>query len=134
MSPKSRLLELSARSSQRLVRIWTANVAVANEAAYLAFAHGRSLPMFLSQPGCEGVHFLRLDDSRQAVVTLWVDDAAIQACEWSSNYRQAAADLMATGMIEGDTSVTVMGISSPALDVFSALLQQRPSPWCAVAA
>lgn len=127
MSPKSLLCELSACSRQRLVRIWTANVALGNESVYLEFAHGRSLPMFLAQPGCEGVHFLRLDDARQAVVTLWVDDAAVLACEGSSHYRQTAADLLATGVIEGKTSVTVLAMAPPVLDVLSALLEQRPS-------
>ena len=117
--------EAPARSRGRLVRVWTARIA--NEAQYLAFAHAHSLPMFLAQPGCEAVHFLPLGGGRHAVVTLWTDDAALQACEASPAYDYAVAALMATGLVEGDVSLAVTSLAPPMLDVVMALLEQRPA-------
>ena len=114
-----------ARTRGPLVRAWTARIA--DETQYLAFAHARALPMLLAQPGCEAVHFVPLGDRRQAVVTLWTDDAAIRACEASAPYRDTVAALMASNLVEDVPSLTVADLAPPVLDVVMALLEQRPA-------
>ncbi|HZH44233.1 MAG TPA: antibiotic biosynthesis monooxygenase [Lysobacter sp.] len=108
--------------SPRLLRVWTTGVRPGRLADYLAFANSRSLPMFRSMAGCEAVHFIRLGDTRQAVATVWADQAAIHACERSALYQRTVADLIATGVLEGDTAVAVVPLAGALAELWSALL------------
>ena len=90
-----------------IVRIWTTHIADGREAEYLAFAQERSRVMFLSQPGCLGVLFLKADDGEHAACSFWNRIADIEALASSSSYHATASDLTATGVLLGDRKSVV---------------------------
>ena len=99
-----------------IVRLWETGVVPERLAEYLAFAETRSRPMFLAQPGCLGVLFLRTDGDRHAACTYWRDRGAVAALESSERYRATAAALAATGVLVDPQTVRVYEVEGGTLD------------------
>jgi heme-degrading monooxygenase HmoA len=98
-----------------IVRVWETGVAPDRLAEYLAFARTRSRAMFLAQPGCLGVLFLRADGGRHAACTFWRDRDAIAALEASERYRATVAALVATGALFEPQTVRVWEVEGGAI-------------------
>jgi heme-degrading monooxygenase HmoA len=93
-----------------IVRLWTTHVADGREAEYLAFAQDRSRLMFLSQPGCLGVLFLRAIDGKHVACSFWKSSADIESLASSSSYNATASELAATGILLGQATITVYDV------------------------
>jgi heme-degrading monooxygenase HmoA len=100
-----------------ILRQWTTSIRVEAEDVSLAFARERSRAMFLSQPGCLGILFLRLPDGRHAACSLWRDAEAIRALGSSASYRETADALQRTGALVGEPEVTVCDVEGGAVDL-----------------
>ncbi|WP_436501689.1 antibiotic biosynthesis monooxygenase family protein [Actinokineospora sp. HUAS TT18] len=87
-----------------IMRIWRTRVDETRAAEYERFAAEESLPMFSAQPGFRGLLFGR-DGGNCVVTTLWEDDAAADALEASSRYRDTVAGISATGFLLGESTV-----------------------------
>lgn len=98
-----------------IVRIWRTEIDQARAAEYENFAQERSLPMFRGQPGFLGVLFLGTDKDR-AALTIWSDLASVEALAYSSTYQETSAQLNATGLLIGQTSVEVQEVQRGFLD------------------
>jgi heme-degrading monooxygenase HmoA len=111
-----------------LARIWRAQIDESRSGDYEGFVERRSLPMFRSHQGFQGVLFLR-NAGDCLVITLWDSPAAIDALEASSRYQETVAEIMATGFIRRAGTVEVFdlhaGVTSDAL---SLLGQDHPRP------
>ena len=99
-----------------IVRIWTTHVADGRETDYLAFAQQRSRVMFLSQPGCLGVLFLKASDGRHAACSFWHSAEDVEALSASSTYQATASALAATGALVGEATVRVYEVEGGAFD------------------
>lgn len=99
-----------------IVRIWMTNIAAEREAEYLAFAQQHSREMFLSQTGCLGVMFLKENDGKHAACSFWSSRADIEVLASSSSYIATVADLIATGILVGEATVTVYDVEGGAID------------------
>jgi heme-degrading monooxygenase HmoA len=89
-----------------IVRIWRTEIERARMSEYEQFAQERSLPMFHQQQGFLAVLFLGTQKDR-AVLSLWKDLSCVEALAQSSTYQETAAQLNATGLLVGQTSVEV---------------------------
>ncbi len=98
-----------------LVRLWTTQITLSHEADYLRFAEQRSRAMFLEQPGCLGVFFLRLPDGRHTACSFWRDQADIDALRDSPSYQATAGALGQSGILVGDQDVIVYQVEGGAL-------------------
>jgi heme-degrading monooxygenase HmoA len=92
-----------------IVRIWRTHIDEDRAAEYRDFARLRSLPMFRAQRGFAGVLFAARGDAR-AVITLWDDLAAVDALEDSQTYKTTVADIEATGLLRGPSTIEVLHI------------------------
>jgi len=99
-----------------IVRIWMTGVAPGREAEYLRFAQERSRAMFLAQPGCLGVLFLRTSDGRHAACSFWRNAADVASLARSPSYQATAAALGATGVLVGEAHVVAYEVEGGALD------------------
>jgi len=99
-----------------LVRIWTTQIASGREPEYLAFANERSREMFLSQPGCLGVLFLKTNHGEHAACSFWSSNVEIGALTSSSSYNATVSDLRATGVLLGEAKATVYDLEGGAID------------------
>jgi heme-degrading monooxygenase HmoA len=112
-----------------IMRVWTTAVVVGREADYLKFAQERSALMFLSQPGCLGVLFLKGVDEKHAVCSFWKSDADIALLEISSTYRSTVSDLLSTGILAGEATVQLYDVEGGVLQSFdfSTALERKKS-------
>jgi heme-degrading monooxygenase HmoA len=99
-----------------IVRIWTTDVVPGREPEYVRFAQERSRAMFLVQPGCLGVLFLRTSDGRHAACSFWRSAADVASLARSPSYQATAAALGATGVLEGKARVVVYEVEGGGLD------------------
>jgi heme-degrading monooxygenase HmoA len=100
-------LQLKIREEELvLARIWRAQIDESRSGDYERFAEHRSLSMFRSHQGFQGVLFLR-NAGDCLVMTLWDSQAAIDALEASSRYQATVAEIMATGFIRQAGTVEV---------------------------
>lgn len=83
---------------------------------YEQFAQERSLPMFHQQQGFLGLFFLGTQKDR-AVLSLWKDLSCVEALAQSSTYQETSAQLAATGLLVGQTSVEVFEVQGGSLDL-----------------
>ncbi len=97
-------------------RIWRTGIKPGQAEAYEAFAREISLPMFRAQPGFAGVVMGRDGDSdghgdcegnRAWVLTLWRDQAAIDALARSPSYAATVNRILASGFLDGEQSTEV---------------------------
>ena len=82
-------------------RIWRTGIAPGRAADYEAFARDVSLPMFRAQPGFAGVVMGR-DGDAAWVLTLWEDQAAVDALAGSQSYQSTVARILAAGLLAGE--------------------------------
>jgi heme-degrading monooxygenase HmoA len=92
-----------------LQRVWRCRVKADRAADYEAFARHHSVPMFRRQQGYRGCIMARAGDHCE-VLTLWADQAAIDALERSEPYAATVAMIRAQGFLidELGTRVTVV--------------------------
>lgn len=98
-----------------IIRIWRTEIQRAHMAEYEKFAQERSLPMFRKQQGFLGVLFLGMQKDR-AVLTIWRDLPSVEALAHSPTYQETSAQLDATGLLVGQTSVEVFAVQEGFLD------------------
>jgi len=89
-----------------IVRIWHTKVDSARIAEFEQFAIQQSLPMFRQQAGLLGVFFTRSTDEFQTI-TLWENQAAVDALATSPTYQDTVSRIKATGFLIGDQRVDV---------------------------
>ena len=99
-----------------IVRIWTTQIAAGRETEYLAFAQERSRLMFLSQPGCLGVLFLKADDRKHAACSFWNSMVDIESLANSPSYSATVSALVATGVLLGEATTTVYEVEGGVID------------------
>jgi heme-degrading monooxygenase HmoA len=96
-----------------IARLWKTGIAPGRGDAYEAFAHGVSLPMFHAQPGFLGVVMGRDADSntnRAWVLTLWQDQAAVDALAASPTYQATVAAILAANLLAGEQTTEVSAV------------------------
>lgn len=86
-----------------IMRIWRSAIDEAAAVEYECFAQDVSRPMFEAHEGFKGLLFGR-DRGRVAVVTLWEDDAAADAFERSTLYRETVARIESAGLLSGPST------------------------------
>jgi hypothetical protein len=92
---------------EMILRIWRAAVDPTRWDDYTAFEREHSRPMFELLPGCLGVFFVRTE-SGAAAITLWRDQAAIDALGSSALYRATVQRLVDSGLLRGEQTVEVL--------------------------
>ena len=98
-----------------IARIWRTGVDPERIDEYERFERDESIPMFRQQPGFLGVLFLRTGDGC-ATLTLWKDDAAVQALDDSPSYRIAVEKIEAAGFLRGVPAVETFRVAYGALE------------------
>ncbi len=98
-----------------IARLWKTSIAPGQAAAYEAFARDVSLPMFRAQPGFVGCVMGRDPDpdgnsGRAWVLTLWRDQAAVDALAASPNYRSTVDAILVAGLLAGEQTTEVSEI------------------------
>ena len=83
-----------------IMRIWRTQVDEARAVEYERFAAEESLPMFRAHRGFQG-HLFGRRGADCVVVTIWEDDAAVDALEASPRYRDTVARINAAGFLVG---------------------------------
>ena len=96
-----------------LARVWKTAVDPQSVVEYERFARDESLPMFESQPGFRGALLLR-DGDQCVVVTLWEDQAAIDALRDSATYQAAVEKIEATGFLRGTPTLEIFQVHGAA--------------------
>lgn len=89
-----------------LARTWRARLHDERLGDYMAFVSERSGPMFRSLPGCLGAVFLR-DGPDVTVISVWGDQAAIDALEHNRLYNDTVEELNRRAILEPSGPVTV---------------------------
>ncbi|TWD73131.1 hypothetical protein FB561_7016 [Kribbella amoyensis] len=92
-----------------IARIWRTGLDEARAAEYDTFAVERSLPMFRRQPGFRAALFLRTEHGRVAI-TLWRDQAAVEALASSTDYQETVAAIRATGILRPPQTVEILPV------------------------
>lgn len=98
-----------------IVRLWTTRVTPGHLNDYLTFARSRSQTMFLAQPGCLGVLFLRNADETHTACSFWRSASDIAALEHSFLYVQTAQALADSGCLAGEAHTIVFDVEGGAL-------------------
>jgi heme-degrading monooxygenase HmoA len=93
-----------------VVRIWRAGVKPERFEEYERFGRERSLPMFRKQRGFIGVLFMREEEDRAAVLTIWEDEKAVEELEASPPYRQTVEAILSSGLLAREQSVEVFEV------------------------
>lgn len=92
-----------------IARIWRTGLDETRAAEYDKFAAEHSLPMFRRQPGFRAALFLRTGDGR-AAITLWRDQAAVEALARSAEYRKTVAAIRATGILRPPQTIEILPV------------------------
>ena len=92
-----------------IVRLWRTLVERSRRNDYEHNERNRSTPMFLEQPGCLGVLFLRSGDHCFAL-TFWQDWDAVNRLKASPSYLQTVAFYGSSGMLVGEPSLEVFEV------------------------
>jgi heme-degrading monooxygenase HmoA len=95
-----------SRRKALIGRIWRTGIKSGQAEAYEAFARTVSLPMFRAQRGFAGVLMAR-EGNRAWVLTLWRDQAAIDALASSESYAATVDRILASGFLDGEQSTEV---------------------------
>jgi quinol monooxygenase YgiN len=93
-----------------IARLWLARVDHARRAEYEAFVLQKSMPMFRALPGCLSALFVS-DAGRLGALTIWRDQACVDALSGSAFYRDTVRQLEESGLI----------LAAPELDLFVTL-------------
>ena len=81
-----------------LQRIWRCTISPERSSEYEEFAREFSLPMFRDQPGFRGCLMSRVGGECE-VLTLWEDEASIEALQTSASYLSTVGQIRAAGFI-----------------------------------
>jgi hypothetical protein len=92
-----------------IVRIWRTRIDDRRATDYQSFARSKSLPMFRTQAGFAGLLFAGRGAER-AVISFWHDLPSVEGLEVSDTYRATVAEIAATGLLEGESTVEVLEI------------------------
>jgi len=98
-----------------IVRIWRVQIDQTRANEYRDFAHFRSLPMFHAQPGFVGVLFAA-HRAERAVITLWQDLASVEGLDHSQTFKTTVAEIEATGLLQGRSTVEVLELEGVFLE------------------
>lgn len=99
-----------------LARLWTTRISPGAGPAYDAFANSRSRPMFAALPGCLGAVFFGTGDTR-SVLSLWSDQASIDALERNPLYTRTVQSFLATGALAEPQTTLVHQVTGGTLDL-----------------
>jgi len=99
-----------------LARLWTTRISPGAGPAYDAFANSRSRPMFAALPGCLGAIFFGTGDTR-SVLSLWSEQASIDALERSPLYTRTVQSFLATGALAEPQTTTVHEVTGGTMDL-----------------
>ena len=99
-----------------IARVWTTAIDELREADFLGYARTRSRAMFLEQPGCVGVFFLRESSGVYRVLSLWEDGRCMDALARSTSYQQTVQGLIATGTLRGNAEVELYEVMGGMID------------------
>lgn len=97
-------------------RLWTTGVSPGASSTYDTFAAQRSRSMFASLPGCLGAVFFGTGDTR-SVLSLWVDQASIDALESNPLYAETVQSFLATGALAEPQTTVVHEVTGGTLDL-----------------
>jgi heme-degrading monooxygenase HmoA len=98
-----------------IARLWTTSIDPALAAEYDAFAARYSRPMFAALPGCLAAIFLRAGGEMRSVLSLWADEASIDALETSALYRDTVTRFQATGVLREPQTVELFEVTGGAI-------------------
>lgn len=99
-----------------LTRLWTTRLSPGAGPAYDAFANSRSRPMFAALPGCLGAVFFGTGDTR-FVLSLWSDQASIDALERNPLYTRTVQSFLATGALAEPQTTLVQEVTGGTMDL-----------------
>lgn len=97
-----------------IARLWRTAVDPARALDYERFAAAVSLPMFRQQAGFAGVVMMR-SGSECLVLTLWDDQAAVDALASSATYLEAVRRIEAEGFLVGGSTLVLHDVHLSAL-------------------
>lgn len=97
-------------------RLWTTRISPGAGPAYDAFAHSRSRPMFAELPGCLGAVFFGTGDTR-FVLSLWSDQASLDALERNPLYTGTVQSFLATGALAEPQTTLVHEVTGGTMDL-----------------
>jgi len=89
-----------------IARIWRTGIRPGRADAYESFAREISLPMFRAQQGYAGVVMGR-DGNSAWVLTLWRDQAAVDALASSATYQQTVERILAANLLDGEQTTEI---------------------------
>lgn len=84
-----------------ILRTWKVSIAEGRGGDLEEFARCHSLPMFESQPGCQGVFFTRAE-STCVTVTLWDSELSASTPEQTDSYRPVVQRIEESGILDDD--------------------------------
>jgi len=90
-----------------LQRVWRCTIDPDRASEYEDFARRISMPMFRRQRGYRGCIMARRDPHCE-VLTLWDDEAAIQALDTSHSYNAAVAKIRIAGFVVEELGTTIL--------------------------
>jgi len=93
-----------------IARLWETGIRPGMESAYDSFAYTYSRPMFAALPGCLGAFFLGTGATR-SVLSLWIDQASIDALKDSELYKDTVARFLATGALLEPQTTKVLEVT-----------------------
>lgn len=108
-----------------LIRTWKVHIHKDKIGELKHFAKTKSLPMFKEQTGCLGVLFT-LDGNLCNTTTLWRDRESIEMLKTSITYNDTVEKIVATGMLEGESTVEIFDCFGGFLEL-DTIAQSLPS-------
>ena len=93
-----------------IARLWKTRIDPALGAAYDAFANTHSRPMFATLPGCLGAFFLGRGEIR-SVLSLWLDNASIEALKDSTLYTETVALFQTSGVLREPQTIELFEVT-----------------------
>src|SRR5215510_6356945 len=99
-----------------IARLWTTRIDPALAAEYDAFAARYSRPMFAALPGCLAAFFLDAGGEVRSVLSLWADQASIDALAGSALYRDTVTRFQATGVLREPQTVELFEVTGGTLN------------------
>ena len=97
-------------------RLWTTRISTGAGSTYDDFASRRSRPMFAALPGCLGAVFFGTGETR-FVLSLWVDQASIEALESNRLYKGTVQSFLATGALAEPQTTVVHEVTGGTVDL-----------------
>src|SRR5262245_39034222 len=94
-----------------IARLWQTRIDAGRAAEYDEFAARYSRPMFAALPGCLAAFFLGTGGEMRSVLSLWADQASIDALEISVLYRETVTRFQATGVLRTPQTVALFEVT-----------------------